>query len=102
MKTSDTQVLTLGNTSYSSTTGSTNIFITGQLQLQAPGTGGTGKGWLQGFESTAGFGGASLTNITASASNWNTTTSVWLTLTFQTGNALNTLAVTNSSIAKIV
>jgi hypothetical protein len=60
-------------------------------------------GWLAGRRWPGGRIRISATTfITANVVNWNSTTSVWLTLTFNTGGASNTLVVTDSHIEKVV
>jgi hypothetical protein len=99
--TSDTSILSLAITSSSSTGGATNVILSGQAELVSPGTSGTGKGWMVSQQASASYGGGVTSFQTANVSNWNTTTSVWLTLTFQSGNASNILAVTDSIISKV-
>ena len=100
--TSDTQVCILGNTSYSSTATSANIVIEGSVLLSSVGSSGAGKGWLVAIMGQDSYSGGTTTFVTANVSSWNTTTSVWLTLTFQTNNASNTLAVTTATLEKVV
>jgi len=99
--TSDTQVASFGNTSNSSTGSASNIELDGFIQLTSPGPSGSGKAWLKALQTAAGYGTGATTFVTPNVSSWNTTTSVFLTLTFQTSNASNTLAVTMATLEKV-
>lgn len=100
--TSDTQIANFTNTSDGSAGSSANVDIDGLIQLLSPGSSGSGKGWAKSVQSGAGYGPETIVFFTPDVTSWNTATSTWLTLTFGTSDAANTLAVTMATLEKVV